>query len=190
MSEKKLDCSGQSTIEFALTMILFLAFILFYFQMTMVLAFGSFVHYATFMGARAYLAGGKVQSDHSQRAQDYIILMLKKSIGQSGVDKFPGIARATGGTGELTGLSIDPPEQYNPTDVNWSWLQGIRYTFKAKLFLIPLAGTGAAANADLATVNALILTSESWLGREQTYYECQTSMNGTAGNGWFFDNGC
>lgn len=183
------DQKGQSTVEFALTVILLLAFMLFYFQLSLVLSFGSYVQYATFMSARAYLSAGPSRADQVERAKYVIVQMLKKSQGQAGVDKFPWIARGFKG-GDPAGFEVDPPGNYNPTDRDFSWLQGVRYTFKSRLFVIPLAGTGSAGReerAGMSTINSLTLTSESWLGREPPDDECRNDMGK---NGWSFDNGC
>ncbi|MBI2712239.1 MAG: pilus assembly protein [Bdellovibrio sp.] len=179
---------GQSTVEFALTLILFMAFTLFYFQLSMVMAFGNFAHYATFMSARALLSAGYDAMDQKDRSRLVIVKMLKKSEGQAGVDKFPSIARGFGGGGEVGGLSNDPPDNFQPHVRDFSWMQGVRYTFRSKVFVIPLAGMGSAGKADTRpTVNTLTLTSESWLGRETSYMECQNEMGKFSG---LFDNGC
>jgi hypothetical protein len=189
------DVQGQSTIEFALTMMLFLSFTLFYFQISMVFAFGSYVHYATFMSARAYLAGGpEDQSEQASRARDVIVAMLKKSTGQSGVDKFPFIAKGSGG-GDPVGFEVNPPSQFNFDDPAYSWMQGVRYTFTSRLFMIPMVGSSGSNNSSTSnnktSVNAVTLTSESWLGREPGYADCQNFMGaGNGGSGWIFDNGC
>jgi hypothetical protein len=179
---------GQSTIEFVLTMVLLLSFLLFYFQLSMIFAFGNFVHYATFMSARAYLSSGPSQGDQRSRARDVIVLLLKKSAGQAGVDKFPHIAKGVG-AGDPGGFTSDRPSQYNKGDPTLSWMEGVRYTFRGKLFLIPLGGMGKGAQDDSGTgpVNSITLTSESWLGREPAYDECVGDMGKV---GWFYDNGC
>jgi hypothetical protein len=184
-----LDSKGQSTIEFALTLILLMAFMLFYFQLTLVLSFGNYVQYATFMSARAYLSAGPSREDQRTRARDVIVQMLKRSAGQSGVDKFPSIARGVGG--DPGGFEVDPPAEFNPTNRDFSWMQGVRYTFRSKLFLIPMAGTGQFGRQEKSSMgpqlNSLVLTSESWLGREPPDDECRNDMGK---NAWFFDNGC
>jgi hypothetical protein len=176
---------GQSTVEFALTLIMLLAFLLFFFQLSMVFAFGNYVHYATFMSARAYLSSGSDIEDQKSRAREVIVRMLKKSVGQAGVDKFPSIARGIGG-GDPGGFQADPPSQYNPTDLHFSWMQGVRYTFRSKIFLIPLGRARKKKQAE-NDLNSITLTSESWLGREPTDAECRNDMGKKA---WFFDNGC
>ncbi|MEO5970911.1 MAG: hypothetical protein ABIQ95_13365, partial [Bdellovibrionia bacterium] len=63
-----------------------------------------------------------------------------------------------------------------------SWMTGVRYTFKSKLMMIPMGGTGSSRGA----VNSVTLTSESFLGREPTYIECNEFM----GSRGIYDNGC
>ena len=164
----------------------------------MLFAFGNYVHYATFMSARALLSAGGSGGDEDQqtRAKTVIVSMLKKSAGQAGVDKFPSIAKGFGG-GEVKGLEMDNPSQYSETERNLSWMQGVRYTFRGKLFILPLQGTGQRGPEMAPSVNSLQLTSESWLGREPTFSECQSFMGnkgskvgGKGGRGWIFDNGC
>lgn len=179
--------SGQSTVEFALTLVLLLAFIFFYFQLTMIFAFGNFVHYATFMSARAYSSAGGDPSDQRDRAKLVIVRLLKRSEGQAGIDKFPSVAKGVGGS-DVGGFSVDAPPEYQADNRDYSWMQGVRYTFRSKLFIIPLAGMGPAGKKDLApNVNSMTLTSESWLGREPSYMECQDEMARFSG---LFDNGC
>jgi hypothetical protein len=183
-----LENSGQATVEFVLTFILFFAFVLFFFQLSLVFAFGNFAHYATFMAARAYLSAGVDNQDQQTRARDVIVALLKKSAGASGVDKFPSIARGTGG-GDPGGFEVTPPSQYDPLDPGLSWMQGVRYTFKSNLFIIPLAGFGrnASSGANNRSVNSVTLTSESWLGKDPSEADCKADM----GKGsWFWDNGC
>jgi len=180
---KLLNELGQSTVEFALTLILLMGFVLFYLQLALVFSFGNYVHYATFMAARAYLAAGPTHEDQVARAQSVIITMLKKSVDSPGVDRFPSIAKGVGGDGDLPGLAVNPPKNYNPTDTTLSWMQGVRYTFSSRVFVIPL-GKGLPSNS---SVNSVTLTSESWLGSEPAYDECQNDMKPMKG---LFDNGC
>lgn len=176
--------SGQTTIEFVLTMILLLAFLLFFLQLCMVFAFGNYVHYATFMAARAYLSSGPNPQDQQDRAKAVITQMLKRS---GTMDKFPSIAQGQEGDGDIKGLSLNPPQNYNPTDESFSWLQGVRYTFKSRLFIMPLAGLSQAAassQSNAPSIKYLNLTSESWLGKEPAESDCRAVMKG------LFDNGC
>jgi hypothetical protein len=86
------------------------------------------------------------------------------------------------GEGELTGILIGRHDSFSREDRHLSWLQGVRYTFRTRLFLLPLPGTSRAGNG-----TSFSLTSESWLGREPSYAECLKEM-GTKGG--LIDNGC
>lgn len=193
------NSSGQSTIEFALTLIMMLGFILFYFQLTMIFAFGNFVHYATFMSARAYLSAGPSEDDQKSRAQDVIVSMVKRGVGQSGADRLPWIAHGIG-EGDIRGVEIGPSSNFNATDSSLSWMQGVRYTFRSKLFVVPLTGSEKGASSASLTSgntppNTVTLTSESWLGREPNDDECRARLGAGSGSsgsktGWAFDNGC
>ncbi len=171
---------GQATIEFALTLILLMAFVLFYVQLSLVLAWGNYVQYATFMAARAYQAASATREDQRARAISVITRMLKKR-GSSSMDRIPFVAKGEG-DGDVKGLMVDPPEQFNPSVRNLSWLEGVRYTFKSRIFVMPLAGKPEGQG-----VNTVPFTSESWLGREPSYAECEAEMKA---KGWAFDNGC
>lgn len=172
---------GQSTLEFALTLLLLMAFVLFYIQLALMMGVGNYVHYATFMSARAYMAAGPSRENQVERARAVIGKMVKRSEG-SGADRFPSILKGTGG-GEPNGFQVDPPGQFRAEERNSSWMEGVRYTFKSRLFVLPF-GKGARTGGD---VNSLTLTSESWLGREPAYDECQDEMGRMLG---IFDNGC
>lgn len=179
------DETGQSTIEFALTLLLLMGMVLFYLQLSLVMAFGNYAHYATFMAARAYLAAGPSKEDQSTRARQVIVRMLKKSEGMAGVDRFPSIAKGDG-AGDPKGFQLDH-SMFNATDQNLSWMQGVRYTFKSRLFMIPLGRGGGASSNSQNSANSVNLTSESWLGREPSSEECKAEMSRTHG---MIDNGC
>ena len=106
---------------------------MFYFQLSMFFAFASYVHYATFMSARAYLAASQSEEDQKSRAREVIVLRLKKSSGQAGVDKFPLIAKGVGG-GDPGGFVVGQHSRYQDGYRGLSWLEGVRYTFQGKIF--------------------------------------------------------
>jgi hypothetical protein len=176
--KKKLNRSGQATIEFALTLILLMAFLLFFVQITLVFAWGNYVHYATFMSARAYLAAGPNLADQRERARAVIVRTLKK--GEGGSDRLPFVAVGQG-EDDVKGFRVGPGDQYRDGARNLSWMEGVRYTFKSRIFMLPLGG-----GRD-QSVNSVTLTSESWLGREPAYDECRQEMTRMKG---IFDNGC
>ncbi len=183
------DNLGQSTIEFILTLILVVSINLFIFQTALVLAHGNYVHYATFMAARAYLAAGPDPEDQVRRAKDVIVGMLKQR-GSSALDRYPSIARGTGKDSTLgvQGLAVVPrggvTDQFSSGDRAKSWMQGVRYTFRSKLFIVPFGGVGRTSSRG-ASPNWVTLTSESWLGREPTSQECRDQLGGK-----YYDNGC
>ena len=183
MKRQVLDDAGQSTVEFALTLIMLMAFVLFFIQLSLVFAFGNYVHYATFMSARALLSSGPSPDDQQSRARDVIVRMLKRSQGQAGVDRFRSIGKGIG-DGDPSGFTVEDAGQ-NPSRDS-SWMNGVRYTFRSKVFILPLEGRGK-ASSPRDQANQVTLTSESWLGREASYSECQTYMSTLKG---YFDNGC
>jgi len=181
--KKKQTEEGQATVEFALTLMLTFAMVFFFIQLSLMFAWGSYVQYATFMSARAYMAAGPNEEDQVARAKSVISRMVKKGESASGRDRFPFVAKGDGG-GDPNGVKIGPAEQFDPMTRSSSWMEGVRYTFKSRLFMIPF-GKGAPAGND--PLNQVTLTSESWLGREPAYAECVTEMNKQKG---FWDNGC
>ncbi len=150
-----------------------MAFILLYVQLAMVFAFGNYAQYATFMAARAYLSAGLNQKDQQERATNVLSATLKKGSG----DRLGKIAKGEGG-GDLAGSQFFQLDR-NAVDRTSGWLQGVRYTFKSRIFLIPLGRSRKPGEITLKT--------ESYLGREPTYNECEGLMNQ---NGWSYDNGC
>lgn len=185
LRRKRMDLSeeGQSTIEFALTMLLMMGFVLFFIQLSLIFAYGNLVHYATFMSARAYLAAGPEQDDQETRARDVLIALLKKSVAQPGIEKYPFIAKAVGGTNLVPGMTLGAISPYAPKESDYSWLQGVRYEFRGSVSLIPV-GTGK--NGE----NFINLVSESFLGREPSYDDCAGFMGDLPNGGAIFDNGC
>lgn len=177
--------SGQSTIEFALVLMLLMGFVLFYLQLSMVMGFGNYVHYATFMSARAYLSAGASEPEQVERANAVVERMLKRA-NSPGFDRFPSIAKGEGGGGEMRGLEVGKAAQFNASNPDLSWMQGVRYAFKSRLFLIPLGRGGGGAQGP-ASGNGIVLRSESWLGREPSYDDCKSFLGTKQG---IFDNGC
>jgi hypothetical protein len=181
---RKMGNIGQSTIEFALVLIFLMSIIFFFLQMCFVFAYGNYVHYATFMAARAYLSAGPSIDDQEARATAVITKMLKRSGGFG--ERFPSIAQGVASQDEATppGLSVKPPPQFVDGDRNFSWLQGVRYTFKSRLFLLPFGTSQGGSNS----TNSVTFSSESWLLRDPSTADCVNYM-GTVTKG-FYDNGC
>jgi hypothetical protein len=177
------DEQGQSTIEFALSVFLTVGFFLFVVQLSFLFAYGNLVHYATFMAARAQLAAGLNGDDQDRRAKETIILLLKKSVGQPGVEKYGFIAQGQGGGVDVPGYTPKGGSVYNPKKNDFSWMYGVRYKFRGKVTSIPIGSSDAG-------VNYVTLTSESWLGVEPSYSECRSWMSGPQASGGMIDNGC
>jgi hypothetical protein len=176
---------GQGTVEFALAMTLTVGFVLFFFQLSLVFAFGNYAHYATFMAARALLSAGESPGDQATRAQHVISLMLKKSASTPGVERLPTIAKSQGGGAGVPGMDINL-SNFDSDPTNYSWAQGVRYTYISRVFLMPL-GLGAT----LSDQNNVTFKSESWLGREATDQDCISNINQYSPNGkGIYDNGC
>lgn len=173
---------GQTTVEFALTLLMAMAVVFFYIQLCLVLAWSSYVQYATFMSARAYYAATKTPDDQQARAEEVLAKMVKRGSQSKSTDRIPFIARGEG-DGDMKGAQIGPHEKFKADDRSFSWLEGVRYTFRSRIFMIPMGGSEKDSR-----VNSVTLTSESWLGREPTIDECVLDLEkfGRA----VVDNGC
>ena len=183
--------SGQSLVEFAMSLLLIFGVLLFFIQLSLVLGWANYTQYATFMAARAYLSAGANPGDQEDRARSVLSHMVKMGDGSS-QDRFPMIAKGYGG-GNPMGAQIGPSQNFDRTNYNLSWMQGVRYTFRSRIFLLPLGKQGQTTQGLPDT--DLSLTSESWLGRDPTYSECMTYMNSTfggtvSGKQVLIDNGC
>jgi len=182
---------GQSTVEFVLSMILFMGFLFFFMKLSYFLAYGNLVQYATFLAARSYQASGPNRQDQEDRARVTLIRLLKKSEGEAGTERFQSIAQGAGG-GNPTGAQIGAGSGFDATDDAKSWLQGVRYTFRSRLF-VSLLGDKSDPSSTSTTgpqlpPGVISLTSESWLSREPTEQECQDEVLGQKEG--TLDNGC
>jgi len=176
------DQEGQATVEFLLTSILIFGITFFFFQLSFIFAYGSFVHYATFMSARAYLSAGYDIDDQEERARSVIVTTLKKGVISPEVERWPAIARGVDMGDDPEGVKIGEHEKFVRDDKDFSWLEGVRYTFKARLFIIPM---GLAPDA-----NVIELTSETWLSRHPTEDDCRVYLEKEVGGRAEIDNGC
>jgi hypothetical protein len=159
-------------------MMLLLSFSFFFIQVCLILAWGNYTHYATFMAARAYLSGGGDEDGQTERARMVLERMLKRN----GRDRLPNVARGVGGS-SLAGAEIGPGPGFG-ADRASSWAEGVRYTFRSRLFVIPPGLPGERLSDDR---NSVSFTSESFLLREPTYGECVEEMTSREG---LVDNGC
>ncbi len=176
--------SGQSLIEFALSIILVFGLLFFFIQLALVLSWGNYVQYATFMSARAYLSGGTTRGDQLDRATDVLRRMVKRGTA-SNDDRYPMIAVGFEGDDDIVkGASVGGGPTFDPGNYDLSWMQGVRYTFRSRLFVLPIGRPGTSASA---STGQAVLTSESWLGRDPTYQDCLATMKQLKGQ---IDNGC
>lgn len=190
--KQKKNEEGQAVIELALTILFSFSLALFVIQLAMAFAFGSFVQYGTFMSARAYLSGGRDPGDQVARAENVLSRVVKRGPANMGMDRFPFLAMgdgAVGGAGQIRGAEIGNGSNFDRNNPDLSWMQGVRYTFRTRLFWVPLNGSGTQNSGTNASYNWK-LTSESWLGRDPTYVECRMYMSQGGGSGWIYDNGC
>jgi hypothetical protein len=179
------DERGQSTVEFALVIVLVMGFILFYVQLCLVFAWGNYTHYATFMAARAMQSAGVTEPEQRDRALKVAARMLKKGYDSPGRDRLPMLAKGLEGDTPATGLSVSPPSQFRADTRGLSWMEGVRYKFRSRLFLIPWLGSGRGGGPDGR--GSVTLTSESWLGRSPSFTECKAFLSEIGG---YIDNGC
>lgn len=168
--------AGQATIEFALTLTFLLAAMFLVLQISLIYAYGNFAQYATFMAARTLLsAGAGTAADQDRRAIAALQALLKQD---SGTDRWPGIASTKSlpepeSHPDLRGAEIwgsDSGQQgsygINVQSADYSWMQGVRYRFRSRLFLLPIGQNTVGGKGKLE------LVSESWLGRDPEDKDC------------------
>ena len=178
------NSSGQAVIEFILTMFIVLSMLMFIIQVTLFLSFSNFVQYATFMSGRALQSGWTSIPEQIAAAE----AVLKRTVKKDGDDRIPFVAKGVDGSSNVAGADIEVLSQPDDANPKLSWRQGVRYSFKGRVFLMPL-GKG---NANASAASEVKLTSEGFLGREPTFKECEAEMGtlvpspGKA----IFDNGC
>lgn len=178
------DDSGQSTLEFTLTLLLVIAFFLFFFRLAITFAFGNYVHYAVFMAARTYAAAGVSEKDQRERAEGVIGQLL----GGANGDRYRWFGQGVaieGSSAALTGFDVGKIGPYAANRLD-GWMQGARYHFRSRIFPVPLTIQNSGRDESQLTLKA-----ESFLGREPSFVECDTQMkNAGTGKGRLYDNGC
>lgn len=181
-SKKVIVCArrrrGQTFIEFLLTVFAYLTVAFMTVQVGLGFGVANYIHYATFMAARALLTGYESEEKQKEKARSVLSKMLKKGDGK---DRFDPIAKGTGNGSpagfELVG-STGRSKGGNPRDSAWE--QGVVYKFNAKLYMLPIA-----PGAKRGQKNAVELESETWLGRDPTIEECKKQLGDR-----LVDNGC
>jgi hypothetical protein len=206
---------GQVIVEFLIVFGMILTLIFLFVQMCWGIAWGHYVHYSTYMAARAYLAAGTTQGDQTTAAGAY----LSQTVKSGGKDVFPFLAPSrSGGERDATGAEPVPGAMVgeNPTAIGkensrlYSWAEGVQYNFNLKMFLLPISaaisngGQGQSIHpgggGKIITWKGVIpFTSDSYLGREPNSSEClnwihhlSTATGISRGDNADFleDNGC
>lgn len=181
---KKRRTRGQSLIEFILTLLAFLTVLFMVVQVGLSFGIANYVHYATYMAARALLSGDETPRKQQDNAKFVLTSMLKR---EGGEDRFKPVIHGSG-SGDPIGVDlIGPSPRVNPNDARQTtWEQGVVYRYKAKLYMMPLV-RGAKRGVD----NSVELESETWLGRDPSTQECLTQLKGRSRvDPWIVDNGC
>jgi len=164
---------GQAMIEFVFGLMIVISFFFFYVRMCAIFAVGNFVHYATFMAARAYQSSTQTPDEQTQNAAS----VLKTMLG----GRFKTLIKGKGGDGtSIPGATIGAGPYYQQFPTEDYWNQGVTFEYTAKLALYPWSRNGQSI--------ALDLTSESWMPREETTQECtdkkskiQAALNSNGG---------
>lgn len=170
--QKKRKQSGQSLVEFIVVSLSFFTFLFILLKVSLMVAVGHFVHYATFMAARSYGAAHRTKQEQIQMGKQ----VLASYLGADG-NRFRSFIRAEDGAGQ-----VGPGPQYKEAQADTHWQQGAWFTFSSNIFLKPLVRGVRPQN--------LGFVSESWTNREPTYEECETYMTQGRDTPWLFDNGC
>lgn len=189
--------AGQAMLEFLLVSTMILTLIFVFVQLAWGIAYGHYVHYATYMSARALLSGGNLRSEAVLAAADSLSRYLKR---EGGGDLFPFIAQArTGadrdakGPEDVPGAAIGKHSAVNGKENNrgYSWAEGVQYNWKLKLFLLPLSsavsesgrtdtitpGSGKTRVKGIEFKGAIPFASDSFLGRDPSSEDCLKFMN-------------
>lgn len=181
---------GQATVELIVTLFAFFAIFFMFVQLALGFAVANFYQYATFMAARAYLAGWLSPGDQKAAATRYLSAM----VAPDGRERFGSIAKGVGGgDGELQGATIGASSRVHKADAqarSTGWEEGVTYAFRIKMHMAPLL-----PGIDTGPNSTVLLESQSWLGREPTEKDCEDTLfqrrkTSGVGNVVLYDNGC
>jgi hypothetical protein len=177
----KKDDSGQALIEFVLGLMIVISIFFFYVKMAATFAVGNFIHYATFMSARAYSASASTVDQQIQNAESVLRSLLVgrwKALIKPGADS----------QGNVPGATVGPGPYFQEDSLRDFWNQGVTYSFETKLAFYPWSKGNQSIKLDLV--------SESWMRREESITECnetkrkvQSSIR-VPGTEVEWDNGC
>lgn len=213
------DESGQAIVEFLVVCAVIFTMMFLFVQIAWGIAYGHYVHYATFMASRAYLSAGIVKEAQTSAAGDVLSQMLKGGVGKD-ILPFVGKAREGGdrdtqGPEPVAGAMVGthPEAQAREHSRAYSWAEGVQYNYELNLFLLPIAsfmskdgegktiqgGPSDNPTKGVTWKGKIPMASDSFLGREPTTDECFQEMtlmstrNGIGrqdGNDFIEDNGC
>ena len=147
--EKKVQnrIQGQALMEFVLGLMVVFSFFFFFIRMSALFAIANYIHYATFMAARAYSSGSDLPEERAKEVLDATVSGKFKSLISTKDQPLIG-----GGPY----FQVDSKMDF--------WNQGVSFPFKAKLTMHPFTPKGQAIEMDLV--------SESWMPSNPTQAEC------------------
>ena len=211
--------SGQAIVEFlvVISVIFTMAFI--FVQLAWGIAYGHYVHYATYMAARAYLSEGATRTKQTDSAAAVLQSMLKKGGGE---DILPFLAKAREGDERdakgpepVKGSMVGTHAEANGRERNrpYSWAEGVQYNYSLNLFLLPISsfvakdgegetirgGTAESPTKGVEWKGKIPFASDSFLGRDPSVAECfeemhrlstNTGITRRDGRDFLEDNGC
>ncbi len=218
LKKRKKGEEGQVIVEFVIVFSMIATIMFLFVQVSWGIAWGHYTHYATYMAARAYMAGGVVKADQYEAAGAVLGQMLKVG----GKDPFPFLSpNRGGGDRDTTGAEPVPgamvgmhPEAIGKEHSRlFSWAEGVQYNFNMKLFLLPISkmvadngkgqtikpGQGDNKGRAITWKGMIPFTSDAWLGREPSVDEClsemhrlstSTGINRGDNQDFIVDNGC
>lgn len=151
---QKAHRAGQALMEFVLGLLIVISFFFFFMKMSATFVVGNFIHYATFMSARAYMSSSTDQQGNAEK-------VLKQMVG----GRWKGLIKPdSGASGSVPGgfVGAGPIAQDNLSLDFWN--QGVTFAYTSKLSIYPWSKEGQGID--------LKLTSESWMPREESVSEC------------------
>jgi len=160
--KQKKNRAGQALMEFVLGLMIVISFFFFFLKMSATFVVGNFIHYATFMSARAYMSSAKTQGDQQTNAEKVLQQMVG---GRWKALIKPDSAAAGSVPGGFIGAGSYA--QDDPSLDNWN--QGATFAYTSKLSIYPWSKEGQGID--------LKLTSESWMPREQSEGETKDTMS-------------
>lgn len=150
--------SGQALIEFVLGLMIVISVFFFYVKLAANFAVGNFIHYATFMAARAYSASAVSPEAQTQNAEAVLQSWL--------VGRWRSLIKPNSeASGAVPGATVGPGPYFSEDPLKDNWNQGVTYSFQTQLAFYPWSRGNQAIKLDLV--------SESWMRREDSEVEAR-----------------